>query len=83
MNINNLNYTYANVMQQPNQSSFGLFVIAYATDIALNINLKNSKYAVSKMKQHLKICLNQNNSLLFQKFDVCKIFFPKWYIEIV
>jgi hypothetical protein len=35
------------------------------------------------MKQHLKICLNQNNSLLFQKFDVCKIFFPKWYIEIV
>jgi Ulp1 family protease len=40
MNINNLNYTYANVMQQPNQSSCGLFVIVYAIDISFNINVK-------------------------------------------
>ncbi len=43
MNINNLNYTYTNVMQQPNQSSCDLFVIVYATNIAFNINVKKIK----------------------------------------
>ncbi len=40
MNLNNLNYTYTNVMQQPNQLSCDLFVIAYAINIAFNINVQ-------------------------------------------
>jgi hypothetical protein len=41
LNIYYLNYIYANVMQQPDQSSCGLFVIAYVIDIAFNLNVKN------------------------------------------
>jgi hypothetical protein len=41
MNIQNLNYTYANVMQQLDQSSCGLFTIAYVVDIAFNIDVQN------------------------------------------
>ncbi len=52
MNIDNLNYTYANVMQQPDQSSCGSFAIAYVIDIVFNINVKKSKYAISKMRRH-------------------------------
>jgi Ulp1 family protease len=35
-----LNYIYANIMQQPDHSSCGLFVIAYVVDITLNLNVK-------------------------------------------
>jgi hypothetical protein len=35
-----LNYNYANVMQQPDQSSCGLLVIAYVVDIAFNLNVE-------------------------------------------
>ncbi len=52
MNIDNLNYTSANVMQQLDQSSCDSFAIAYVIDIAFNINEEKSKYAVSKMRQH-------------------------------
>jgi hypothetical protein len=45
MNIDNLNYTYANVMQQPDQSSCGSFAIVYV--IAFNINVEKSKYVWS------------------------------------
>jgi len=43
MNIDNLNYTYTNVMQQFDQSSCHLFVIAYATNITFNINVKKNQ----------------------------------------
>jgi len=58
LNIDHLNYIYANVMQQPNQSSCGLFVIAYVVDIAFNLNVEISRYVVFKMRQHLRNCLN-------------------------
>jgi hypothetical protein len=54
INIDNFNYIYTNVMQQHDQSSCDLFGIAYATNIAFNINVKKSKYAISKMRQHYK-----------------------------
>jgi hypothetical protein len=58
MNIDNLNYTYANVMQQPDQSSCGSFAIVYV--ITFNINVEKSKYVVSKMRQDQKNYLNKN-----------------------
>jgi len=54
LNIDHLDYIHANVMQQIDQSSCGLFVIAYAIDIAFNLNVEKSKYVVFKMKQHFK-----------------------------
>ncbi len=52
------NYIYANVMQQPDQLSCGLFVIAYDVDVAFNFNVQKLKYVVFKMRQHLKNYLN-------------------------
>jgi hypothetical protein len=54
-------------MQQPNQSSCGLFVIAYVVDIALNLNVKKSKYVIFQMKQHLRNCLNAKYTIPFPK----------------
>ncbi len=53
MNIQHLNYTYANVMQQLDQPSCGLFTIAYVVDIAFNIDVQKSNYIVNEMRQHL------------------------------
>jgi hypothetical protein len=36
INVKHLLYSYANVMQQPNNSSCALFTIAYATNVTLN-----------------------------------------------
>jgi hypothetical protein len=36
-------------MQQPNSSSFGLFTVAYATDITFEINPGKSIYNVPQM----------------------------------
>jgi hypothetical protein len=76
LNIDHLNYIYANVMQQPDlsscdHSSCGLFVIAYAIDIAFNLNVEKSKYVVFQMRQHLRNCLD--TQLLFLKYDILKI----------
>jgi hypothetical protein len=58
LNIDHLNHIYANVMQQIDQSSCGLFVIAYVINIAFSLNVEKSKYVVFQMKQHLRNCLN-------------------------
>jgi len=67
LNIDHLDYIHANVMQQIDQSSCGLFVIAYAIDIAFNLNVEKSKYVVFKMKQHLRNCLNVKYLILFPR----------------
>ncbi len=67
LNIDHLDYIYANVMQQIDQSSCGLFVIAYVIDIAFNLNVEKSKYVVFKMKQHLRNCLNVKYLILFPR----------------
>jgi hypothetical protein len=67
LNIDRLNYIYANVMKQPDQSSCGLFVIAYVIDIAFNLNVKKSMYMVYKMRQNLRNCLNAKYITSFPK----------------
>ncbi len=62
-----LRYKYANVMQQPDLVSCGLFTIAYATDIAFNISPENSIYNVPLMRQHLRDCLTHNYLSPFPK----------------
>ncbi len=49
-----MNYIYANVIQWCNQLSCNLFVISSIVDIVFNLNVKKSKYVLSKMKQHLR-----------------------------
>jgi hypothetical protein len=41
INVNNLLYTHANVMQQINNLSHGVFTITYATDIVFGFDPKN------------------------------------------
>ncbi len=38
INVNNLLYTYANVMYQINNSSYGVFTITYAIDISFGFD---------------------------------------------
>jgi hypothetical protein len=49
INMNNLLYTYANVMQQINNSTCDIFTIAYATNIAFGFNLEKSQYVLRQM----------------------------------
>ncbi len=67
LNFDHLKYIYANVMQQIDQSSCGLFVIAYAIDIAFSLNVEKSKYVVFKIRQHLKNCLNAKYVISFPR----------------
>jgi len=54
-------------MQQPNDSSFELFRIAYATDIAFELNLEQSIYIVLKLRLHLHNNINNKNTSPFPK----------------
>ncbi len=50
-------------MQQPDNSSCGLFTIAYAIDITFELNPKNFIYNVPQMQSHLHN--NRNNKIIF------------------
>jgi hypothetical protein len=67
INVEHLLYTYANVMQQPNGSSCGLFTIAYSTNIAFGFNLEQSIYIVPKMQLHFHNNLNNKDTSPFPK----------------
>jgi hypothetical protein len=53
INVNNLLYTYANVIQQLDNSSCDVFTRAYATDIAFGFDLKKIQYVLTQMRTHL------------------------------
>ncbi len=53
INVNNLLYTYANIMQQINNSSCDVFTKAYATNIAFEFNPEKSQYVLTQMQTHL------------------------------
>ncbi len=73
INVNNLLHTYANVMQQIDNSSCGVFTIAYATDIAFGFDPKtfqcvfdtnvNSSTKLHKLQKtlHLDLILKHFN----------------------
>jgi hypothetical protein len=67
MDIQHLNYTCAKVMQQLDQSSCGLFTIAYVVDIAFNIDVQKSNYIVNEMRQHLNFIKNMKYITSFSK----------------
>jgi hypothetical protein len=50
--VNNLLYTYANVMQQIDNSSRGVFKIAHVRDIVFGFDLKKSQYVLTQMQTH-------------------------------
>jgi hypothetical protein len=49
INVDNLLYTYANAMQQIDNSSCGVFTIAYATDIAFRFDPEKFQYVLTQM----------------------------------
>jgi hypothetical protein len=70
INVKHLLYSYANVMQQPNNSSCGLFTIAYATNIAFELNPKKSIYNVPEMQLHLHNNINNKTISPFPKYHI-------------
>jgi hypothetical protein len=60
INVKHLLYTYANVMQQPNGSSCGLFTIAYTIDIVVGFNLKQFIYIVQELWLYFHTNINNN-----------------------
>ncbi len=62
-------YLYASVMQQLDNSSCGLFTIAYATDIAFEVNPKKSIYNVPQMQSHLHNNINNKTISPFPKYS--------------
>ncbi len=63
INVNNLLYTYANVMQQIDNSSCGVFTITYATNIMFGFDPKKSQYVLTQMRSHLQNSINKNTSI--------------------
>jgi len=61
-NVRHLLYSYANVMRQQENSSRGLFIIAYAINITFELNPKKSVSNVPKMQSHLH---NIKNNIIF------------------
>ncbi len=57
-------------MQQPNNSSCGLFTIAYATNIAFELNPKKSIYNVPEMQLHLHNNINNKTISPFPKYHI-------------
>jgi hypothetical protein len=49
INMNYLLYTYANVMQQIDNSSCGVFTITYAIDIAFKFDFEKFQYVLTQM----------------------------------
>jgi hypothetical protein len=49
IDVNNLLYTYANVMQQIDNSSYDVFTIAYAIDIMFGFDPKKYQYVLTEM----------------------------------
>ncbi len=56
-------------MQQLNNSSCGLFTIAYAIDITFGLNLKKSTYNVPHMQSHLHNNINNKTIYPFPKYS--------------
>jgi hypothetical protein len=54
INVNNLLYTHANVMQQIDNTSSGVFTIAYATNIVFGFYLEKFQYVLTQMQTHLQ-----------------------------
>jgi hypothetical protein len=67
-NVRHLLYSYANVMQQLDNSSCGPFIITYATNITFELNPKKSIYNVPKMQSHLHNNIKNNIIFLFPKY---------------
>ncbi len=55
-------------MQQPNSSSYKLFTITYATDIAFELNPKKSIYNMPQMQSHLHNNINTKTISPFPKY---------------
>ena len=56
---------YVPIKQQGNQPLCGLFAIAAAFSLYIGIPPETQDFDVSKMQTHLKMCLNQQQALMF------------------
>lgn len=67
----NFSVNYPKVQEQKDGSSCGLFVIAFVKELYDGLHpdlLKFLKFKVSKMRDHLRECLEKRSVLPFPKF---------------
>jgi hypothetical protein len=82
INVNNLLYTYANVMQQIDNSSClcDAFTIAYAIDIAFLLNFKKIQYVLIELQTHLRNAINNMHIIPSQKWHIYPFFLKQFII---
>jgi len=69
INVKHLLYSYANVMQQLDNSSCRFFTRAYAIDITFKFNIEKSTYNVPQMQSHLHNNINYKTTYPFPKYS--------------
>jgi hypothetical protein len=69
INVKYLLYSYANVMQELDSSSYKLSTISYAANIIFEQNVKNSIYNVPQMRLHLHNNINNKTISPFPKYS--------------
>ncbi len=70
INVNNLLYTNANVIQKIDNSSCGVFTIAYATDIAFEFDPEKSQCVLTQMQKKLRNSINNRYIFYFPKYEL-------------
>jgi hypothetical protein len=69
INVNNLLYTYVNVMHQIYISWCGVFTITHAIDIRFGFDLEKSPYVLTQMWTHLWKSINNMYTFPFPKYE--------------
>jgi hypothetical protein len=59
---------WTNVQQQSDSSSCGLYVIAYAIDIAYDIDSTRVNYIEQEMRKHFLFCLDRDMLKHFPRY---------------
>ncbi len=78
MNVKNLLYTNANVMQQLDNSSCGVFTIAYTTNIAFGFDPEKYQYVLTQMETNLQNSINNKYIFPFPKYELIWHIYPFW-----
>jgi hypothetical protein len=68
INVEETRMEWAKVQQQSDGSSCGLYAIAYAVDIANDIDPKGVRYDENNMRSHLLYCLDRDILKPFPRF---------------
>jgi len=67
-------FTYANVMQQINNSSCDVFTIANAPSIVFGFDFEKSQHILTQIRTHLRNSINNRFIFPFSKYELIYIY---------